>query len=143
MAGRASDFDDLPLRFDFVNGVEFALATSGADDAGMGPSCRRFEIRVPEGPGTALSRSRGVDLAATGLVVKEDAITVAKLFQAFPNTDSSDMVLLKLLDIHLANFSGHRSDFFLIDPDVAWCSRAAVAALATCELESFEVPGRF
>ena len=106
---------------------------SGATLGGLGPSCRRSEIRRPKGPRAALTGPSVVAPALAGLGVEQNAITVGPLDEALAYPHRSDVLLLEFLDLHTESV-GQGLDFGPVDPDVARLSGAAAAATGARKL---------
>jgi hypothetical protein len=73
------DFDLLSLLFDVPQLVELSLAAARTGLARLLPGCGIPQVRVPPGPGFALSRSCRINRAVPFLGIEEDAIPVGEL----------------------------------------------------------------
>ena len=87
-----------PSGFDFIQLVQPPLAAPGALLAGAGPIFRRFQVAVPEGPSTALTRALFVDFAMPLLVVKKNTVSIAEFLQRAASPDSACVLIFKFLD---------------------------------------------
>ena len=97
-----SDAEDTAALFDFFDRIELPAATAGADFAGGLPRFGRAEIRIPEGPGSALTRTGLIDLAFSCFGVEENTVAVREFLQAFADTDFPHIEPFELVDILVA-----------------------------------------
>jgi hypothetical protein len=84
------------LRFDDFDRMQFSLAATGTDLAGVGPIFGAFQVAIPKRPCATLAGPSLVDRAAAGLAIKENAVAVVPLDQASPRPNSTDKLLFKL-----------------------------------------------
>lgn len=118
---------------DLSNSVQTSFATPRTEVARRLPILGRLEIRIPKWPGSTLAGTHGIEIAASMLRIKEDAVTGTVLFQALAKADLADKHGLELFDSHV-HILRHRGDFCLIDPDKAGAAGAATAALRAFKL---------
>lgn len=97
------------------------------------------QIAFPKRPSFALARTGVVNLTFSRLIIEEDAISIAEFLQTSANPDFSRILILEILDRQLNQFCD-RVDFRLIDPHIARCARAAVAASGTGEFQPVLIP---
>ena len=128
-----SDANHDPSLLDFAELMQLPRAAPGAGFAAVLPVSGGSDIRVPEGPGTALAGPNVVNHAVFCLIIEEDAVAARELLQAFANADPPNVLLLELFDILFAQLGREPLDILFIHPDVASLARAAFSALGAFE----------
>ena len=131
--------------FDYAKLVEFPRPAPRTVHTCTLPFLFGSQIAVPKRPSPALTGAGSVNLAFSGHIIKENAVTIAEFLEAPSNPDLSCVLILEFLDWQINNFCD-RLDFHLVDPDVSGSTRAAITTLATSEFESVLIPrfvGRF
>ncbi len=74
-----------------------------------------------------------VYLAQAAVVIKENAIAIGQLDEAFANTDQANVTLFKFFHID-SEQSRHGFDFGLVDPNMARRPGTAIAAPGALEI---------
>ena len=119
--------------------MELALATSRANLASLGPSFRRAEIGLPKGPGPALARPCGVDLAFARLAIEENAVSIVVFDEALADPHRTDIPSLEGSNFQ-ANFLCQFGNISLVDPNETGGTGAAIPASCTLETQALFVP---
>ncbi len=96
-------------------------------------------MRIPERPGATLRWPRLVNLTMACLRIKERAIPVFILRQRHATPHDPSMEKSDLADRFVQNLSNFLQ-FLIGNPDDSRGTCAAVAALATCKVQSVFVP---
>jgi hypothetical protein len=112
----------------FFDWDDWALSATRTDSTSLPPCFFRPDVRLPEGPGPALSRPGFVDIAFSSLAVEENAVAVGKLDEALSDSNLTDVPTLEF-GYFESNLCGQGFDLGLVHPDVAGRTSAAVAAL--------------
>ena len=113
-----------------------------ANGLGALPGLWGFEIRIPEGPCSALRRASGIDSTFARRAVEEGTVSVRKLSQRNAAANHSSV-----MDPHFAERQsfdfGDLADFFIRHPDDARVASATISALRTFKPKPFVIPGRY
>ncbi len=118
--------------------VQLALSATGADIASRFPVPLALEVGIPERPGLALTRARRINGALA--ILKKDAVSVFVFDKALAGADAANIVGFEFFDFLTYEFR-EGCDLFLVDPNIARCPRAAVAALRAFKFQTVFVPG--
>lgn len=124
----SSDIDDGSLCLDRLKLDQSPLPHARADCLRPFPGFGTLQIRIPEGPGSALWRADGIDRAAARLTIEKCAVAVGKVSQRHSATHEFRMSDARFPD-RLTTILSDGNEFFLSDPDNSGGSRAAVTAL--------------
>jgi len=138
--GGGLEVDDGGLLLDLDEGDEFSLVGSGAAFGHFGPGFGGFEVRIPEGPSSALAGTEVVEGAVPLFGIEEDAIVVGLFAESAAGADLAGVDLLEFVEGDFEEV-GDGLHLFLVDPDIAGGTGAAVAALGAGKTESILVPG--
>lgn len=118
-----------------------AVAATATVTSGFFPFFFRFQIGIPERPGATLDGTISVNFAVQVETIKKDAIAVWIFYETFSVADLANKFFFKFIEEEAEEVC-QTLDFLVGDPDVAWRSRTASAALLTLKLKSVCVPGK-
>jgi hypothetical protein len=135
----ALDAHHARARDDSLQRHERSAPASRAALAHSFPVVRRVEVGRPEGPGAALPRPHGINLACAAFAVEEDAVAAGKLDETLALPHAAHVAIFELLDLD-ADGRRQRGDLILVHPHVTGLARAALAALGTSETQTGMVP---
>ena len=92
---------DRPTFFDLFECENFAVVGPRTTACHVVPCFTRLQIRIPEGPGTALARAVHIDAASSQIGIEKDAIAVGMFDQTVAVPDTPDESLAKLILVHI------------------------------------------
>jgi hypothetical protein len=127
-------------RFDLFQGYNWATITAATAIGYFLPRLGRRYIRRPKRPSAALSGTGFVYLTQAAFVIKENAIAVGELDQAFANADQTNVTRFEFFHIYFET-GRHSFDFGLVDPNIAGRPSAAIAATGALEMQTSMIPG--
>ena len=135
-----SYFDLFLLGLDLLWREKRAAITAGAKFRHLFPTVCRFDITLPERPGTALDRPGLVHLARSFLRVKKTTVAMIEFNKRLPKPGDlthKRRFKLKAVKPHLG---GDLLNFRLRDPNVSRLTGSTTTALLTLKLQTGLIP---
>ena len=136
------DIHNRRLTLDLFQLDQLAFASPGAGAFDFFPGLRAFQVRIPEGPGTTLLRTHGINRAAARPTVEKLAVSVVTLGQRrlLPFAPSKPQLHL---GFRQSDVFRDLLNLFVGHPDDTWIARAAIAATRALKREPILVPHWF